>query len=159
MAMARTLLLVLVAAALLPACGDDDGTAPDDGGEIPVEAESDADRKIGEDLVAYLDRNLEGTPEERGSFERACEEPESPKIAAQCDQARAVLDAFGSIDTVEVADGAITIDTGIEPGDDAAPVAGQGLCDLIQGADVADFTAGHRVLGAGDAEIVACEPR
>lgn len=157
----RTLLAALVAATLLAACGgdDDDDSAPTDGGEIVIEADSEADRSIGEDLVAYLDRNLEATPEEQESFEAACgDQSESSKVAAQCEQARAVLDAFGSIDAVEVADGTITIKTGIEPGDDAAS-SGQALCDLIQGADVADFQPGNRVLGAGDVEVAACVSR
>ena len=151
----------LLAAALLASCGgDDDDAASTDGGEIEIVAESDADRMIGEDLVAYLDRNLEADPDEQESFDRACgDEPANPKVAAQCEQARATLDAYSSIDSVEVADGRITIVTGIEPGDEAATVAGQGLCDLIQGADVADFTPGSRILNDDDAEIAACVSR
>lgn len=59
---------------------------------------------------------------------------------------------------ISVEGGVITVETAL-PDDRLGRIGASDLCNTIQGADVADFTPGHRVLGADGFELAECPAR
>ena len=64
----------------------------------------------------------------------------------------------GSIAAIEVDDSRVTIHSGLQ-NDARGRGAGVGICNLIQAADVADFTPGHELQDGAGETIKVCPPR
>ena len=150
-------LLALGAVLFLVACGDDDDEPSTDApGEIVVEADTPEDRRIGEDLREYIDRNLKPGGPAQAVFDKLCENPKSPEVEQNCRLALDAQEAGESVRVISVEEGRIELSTNLSS-DDAADA--NLLCDTIQGADVADFTPGHTIVDGDGEEIAACEAR
>jgi hypothetical protein len=148
--------LALGAVLLLPACGDDDDEpAPSSPGEIEIEADSADDRQIAEDLRTYIDRNLKPGGPAQAVFDELCANPKTPQAEQDCQRALDAQAAGESVRVISVEEGRIELGTDLSQDDAGAQV----LCNTIQGADVADFTPGHRVVDEDGEEIAACEAR
>lgn len=65
---------------------------------------------------------------------------------------------YPSLDAILVDRGVIAVVTRLRQNRRGARVATH-LCSLIQGSDVADFTAGHTIFGRDDVRLRVCPPR
>jgi hypothetical protein len=148
--------LALGAILFLGACGDDDDDEPASGatGEIAVEADAPEDRQIGEDLRTYIDRNLKPGGPAQAVFDELCANPKNAQVERDCALALEAQAAGESVWAISVEEGRIELSTDLSQDDQAGAKV---LCDTIQGADVADFTPGHTILGEEGEEIAVCE--
>jgi hypothetical protein len=156
---------LIAAGALVLGCG---GDGEDQSREIEVAGRSAKDKKIARDLREYIERECRrtsGLEEFRAAIARAEEPP--PRVLR-----RAIRRRYGSIAgafrtqravcagyrTIEVHGGVITVLVALRD-DQLGRMGASDVCNVIQGADVADFTAGHRVLGEDGFELTACPAR
>lgn len=139
----------LVLAALVVGCGgsDDGNSEPDSTAGSPegieVVAGSPSDQQIGDDLREYLVRNC------------STETKQSDNAALQR-LFDATSDFCGSVETIEVKDKRITIQSSLE-GASAVGQVGDVFCLYVMGSDVADFTAGHTLISASGEKIKTCQ--
>ena len=157
----------LLAALALAACGGDgDEPATGSAAGIAIEGASAADERIATDLARYVERGCRAAGS-FGKFSRAIAEAEAgigvlDYLEGRYGSLRAAFDAgvrrCEAIRSVQADQGVIIVrtDLGGEPFDDEIAAD---TCDVIQASDVADFTAGHRVLGADGQTLAACAPR
>jgi hypothetical protein len=113
------------------------------------------DRGIGAELDRYIDRNY-------GNAERAVP-PTSEHLPSR--QRRAlgeltdnIAELKGSIERIAVDHTVVTVKTDLDRDKEGLQTA-RLICTVIYGADVADFTKGHRVVGADSTVLVECSPR
>jgi hypothetical protein len=142
---------------LLAGCGDGDETTGTSGG-IEVSGSSDSDLKIATELRDYLDRNLRPSHGGAARIKELCSGAQRGLREAQCEQVEQLAPVYASVRKIDVDDQVITIDTGLHP--DASGKEGAAiLCEEIQGADVADFTSGHKVVDESSSVLLTCPTR
>lgn len=149
------------------ACGSEDsasnsGPVPINSGPVEISGASSKDRRIAADLRDYI-KPCPGAADETASMVHEALEPGS-EAEQQIINEYGSVDAYieylertcGSYQRIAVKDGVITVKTTLESTDtkNAADI-----CDTIQGADVADFTPGHTVIGEGDEVLARCPAR
>lgn len=145
----------MVLAALVAGCGgssSDESPAPSASpaatgstGEIKVLASTASDRKIGDDLANYLNRNCPAGV-------RQSDNPTLQQLYT------ATADFCGGVTEIAVQDKRITVRTDLEPGSDSETL-GNVFCVYVAGSDVADFTSGHTLLDASGSKIKTCPAR
>lgn len=149
--------LAVIGGLLLAGCGGGDETTGTTGG-IEVSGSSEGDLGIATDLRDYLDRNLRPSQGAAARIKELCSGAQRQLREAQCEQVEQLAPVYASIQDIDVDDEVITIGTDLQAdanGKEAAAI----LCEEIQGADVADFTPGHRVLDESDSVLLSCPTR
>jgi hypothetical protein len=151
--------LLIVGVLALAGCGGDgDDDQSDQSSGIEVSGSTDEDTRIATELRDYLDRNLKPTEDDQQRIEKLCGGEQRTLREAQCEQVEALAPVYESVERIEVDEGAITISTDLRS-DPAGREGAEILCQQIQGADVADFTAGHEITGEDDSTLVTCQER
>jgi hypothetical protein len=139
-----------VAAALGAGCGGDS----EEFNGIELSGETARDERIAADLDTYIERNY-------GSAEQAASPPENLTRRQQREFAELsdnIAELQGSIDRITVSDMVIMVETSLRSDEEGLQTA-RLICTVIYGADVADFTKGHEVVGVDSALLVECSPR
>jgi hypothetical protein len=142
---------------LLAGCGDG-GDTTDSSGGIELAGSSSDDLKIATELRDYLDQQLRPSQGGAARIEELCSGAQRQLREAQCEQVERLAPTYASIQKIDVDDKVITIGTDLNAdatGNEAAAI----ICQEIQGADVADFTPGHKVLDDSDSVLLACPTR
>jgi hypothetical protein len=124
--------------------------------DAAIEAGNDEDRQIGLDLRHYLLINCPQPGQAKPRFSK--EERESPFFPQWRRWYRGASAMCASIATIEVEDTRVALRTGLA-NDALGRAAGEAFCNLIQGADVADFTPGHELQDADGETITVCPTR
>jgi hypothetical protein len=119
-------------------------------GEIEIQGASAADRQIAADLRTYVVHNC--------GFGKPRNERRTPKLAPNIarivNEAQRVCDSYRQF---AVTKGVITAKTTL--GNEDKGLGTRIVCDTIQGADVADFTPGHKVVDQDGDLLAACPTR
>jgi len=147
----------------IAACASEDSASnsrpvPINSGPVEISGASSKDRRIAADLRDYIkpcpgaaDEPIPEPPSGSNAEQRAIREYGSVEAGIEY-----VRRTCGSYQRIAVKDGVITVKTTLESTDtkNAADI-----CNTIQGADVADFTMGHTVIGEGDEVLARCPAR
>lgn len=140
---------------------NDSGDFASNSGPVEISGASGKDRRIAADLRAYVAPCPGAADETASAVNQALPGsgfqqriiPEYGSVEAGIEY---VQRTCGSYQRIAVKDGVITVKTTLESTDTQNAAE---ICDTIQGADVADFTPGHTVLGEGDEVLARCHPR
>jgi hypothetical protein len=124
--------------------------------EVSVDASKSADQKVASALRRYLDQFRTGWMRE--GLHEYCDKNDSPERQRICEALRSNLDAMAKLTGIEVHDRVITLHTSLA-NTEAGRLGAAQLCGEIQGADVADFTPGHKVLGESGEVLLVCPAR
>jgi hypothetical protein len=151
----------------IAACGSEDspsnsGPVPINSGPVEISGASSKDRRMAADLRDYI-KPCPGAAEDAPSEAHQALKPGSraeQRVIREYGSVEAAIEyvqrTCGSYQRIAVKDGVITVKTTLESTDteNAADI-----CDTIQGADLADFTPGHTVVGEDNEVLSRCRAR
>jgi hypothetical protein len=122
---------------------------------IKLSGGSARDKKIAADLDRYIERNYTtaGRPVPPGS-----ENLPSHQRRAPAELSDNITELQRSIEQIAVKHTVVTVETDLDHDKEGLQTA-RLICTVIYGADVADFTKGHSVVGADSTVLVECSPR
>jgi hypothetical protein len=140
--------ILALAAALGTGCGDSE-----ESNGIELSGATARDERIAAHLGTYIERNY-------GNAERPASPPENLSPLQQrafAELSDNVAELQGSIERISVNETVITVETSLGSDDEGLQTA-RLICTVIYGADVADLTKGHRIVGLESAPLVECSP-
>jgi hypothetical protein len=138
------------------------GPVPINSGPVQISGGSSKDRRMAADLRDYI-KPCPGAAEDVPSEAHQALKPGSraeQRLISEYGSVEAGIEyvqrTCGSYQRITVKDGVFTVKTTLESTDtkNAADI-----CDTIQGADLADFTPGHTVVGEDNEVLARCRAR
>jgi len=162
----RGVLIALLSVLALAGCGSDSPSVPTGpagpAAKAPISGSSSADMKIARELRSYMARNCPASATKLSEPQipaRLRSAPGYQRLRAQyLAVAHGTVTLCRSVKGIGVDGKVITLATGLDSG--ATGRAGaDAACTLIQGSDVADFTAGHTILDRDGNTIETCRTR
>jgi hypothetical protein len=152
---------LILAAVLAAGCGDDETSVEPPQVEPPpiqLHAATARDRQIAADLRRYIERNY-GAHRRPGPAREVVRPQDLPLRERRALEALSdnVAQVRPSIRRIAVDRKVITVATNLRPSREDRTTA-RVICTVIYGADVADTTPGHTVVGKGGRPLLDCRP-